>query len=312
MGDCQKSDEISQGLCQGFDKFYRKTLVQVLLLGLVGCGGGQKAGKISVKTQDSSAGTAVPGIPASAGEQGGGQGCRFSELTIQLEGCGAFFNDAAVKTTVLSQFQPEGSLSYAPQHGPGRLEVSVLLVETEDSKYSLGLRLHLETVLGELREVFEVSATREVSRNPAEELEPMVQGLSSELEYVCRVATAPGAALAELRSEAEGNDSLLFWARTCGDRRASSCLTGLRELLRSSDSRVRLAAVASLGQLQDEDSVEVMIAGCAGASPEFNRAVLLALDEIGTEKALRYLKDWGLSHPDPQVRGLAGVLVKER
>ncbi|MCB9591415.1 MAG: HEAT repeat domain-containing protein [Sandaracinaceae bacterium] len=83
--------------------------------------------------------------------------------------------------------------------------------------------------------------------------------------------------------------------------RAEEARVALRPLLDDPMSSVRCAAIASLGQLKDAESVEVIIARFEDGDPTVRQVALIAAGEIGDERAIPALER-GLRRPDAEVR----------
>jgi HEAT repeat protein len=98
--------------------------------------------------------------------------------------------------------------------------------------------------------------------------------------------------------------------RAVGECRIESAATDLVALLDSPDPRLSLAALVALGQTRWPGGVGHIVRRSQAADVQVQRAAAQALADIGTEQALRYLRDWARFHPDPNLRELCSELIR--
>jgi hypothetical protein len=131
-----------------------------------------------------------------------------------------------------------------------------------------------------------------------------------ELTFLCEVRRMDGAALTAALLQADSWQEAEL-ARTAGELGDKTVAPALRKLLDSSDSKVQLRAIAALGRLQDEAAIPLLVRLTRGAEESTVHAVMVALADIESAEARRYLKTWSEHHPLLSMRELAKGLLGE-
>jgi hypothetical protein len=139
--------------------------------------------------------------------------------------------------------------------------------------------------------------------------EPLTK-VMGELTFLCEVRRMNGAALTEALAQADAWQEAEL-ARTAGELGDKTVAPALRKLLDSSDSRVQLRAIAALGRLQDEGAIPQLVRLTRGAEEKTIHAVMVALADIESAEARRYLETWAEHHPLLSMRELARGLLGE-
>jgi len=195
----------------------------------------------------------------------------------------------------------------------GALRVVYLLTPLDgDAGWSLGIKSLWEVMDGPLRQPVSVDLARDLAADVDLEVaaREAFEGLAGTLTFRCRLSTVPAEALPGLRADLVEVDDLVAWSRACGDRDMATCGEGLVGLLADPRERVAAAAALALGMAGVESAIPAMVERTTRADPLVVRAVVLALGELGTEEARRYLRLWSEGHPDPEVKGLAAEMME--
>lgn len=137
-----------------------------------------------------------------------------------------------------------------------------------------------------------------------------LQKVMGELSFLCTARQLSGAELIEALSHANS------WqrgelARVAGELGDKSVAPALRGLLDGDEIAVQLRAIAALGRLQDDEAIPQLVKLTQGAEETVVRAVMVALADIGSAEARRYLETWAEHHPLLTMRELAGELLGE-
>ena len=237
--------------------------------------------------------------------------CLLSSIEVRAEGGGARIPEERVRVLLEQGLRAR---SVHRSDGPGgALRVAYLLASLENAAgWSLGVKALWEVMDGPLRRPVSVDITRDLPADADVEAAAgeAIESLAAALTFRCRLDTVPAEILPALRGDLSAADDLVAWARACGDRRVEACGEGLREILNDERGPVAAAAALALGQAGISDAVPAIVARTVRADPLVVRAAALALGELGTEEAHRYLRLWSEGHPDPEVRGLAGEMIR--
>ncbi len=236
--------------------------------------------------------------------------CFISSIELRAEGGG----ELVPEERALAWLEEGLRAREVPRRdGPaGSLRVVYLLTALEgDTGWSLGVKALWEVMDGPLRQPVSVDIARDLSVDV--DLDSVAaetfEALAATLAFRCRLGTVPSDSLADLRSGLDGIDDLVAWARACGDRRVETCGDGLLGLLKDERFRVAAAAALALGQAGVEAAIPAIVERTARADPLVVRAAVLALGELGTKEARRYLRLWSEGHPDRSVQELAEEMM---
>jgi hypothetical protein len=232
-------------------------------------------------------------------------------MEITAEGGGDRIPEVRVSEWLQGAFAARG----VPRSGgeAGGLRVVYLLTPLSgDGGWSLGVKSLWEVMDGPLRQPVSVDIVRDLGVGADLDAAgaAIFEGLAGTLAFRCRLGTVPSDALAGLRDGLVEPDDLVAWARACGDRDVRECGEGLLVLLADPREQVAAAAALALGMAGVETAIPAMVERTARADPLVVRAVVLALGELGTEEARRYLRLWSDGHPDPEVKALAGEMME--
>ena len=236
--------------------------------------------------------------------------CVVSSIEVRAEGGGDRIPEALVRGLL-----EDGLLAHkVPQAegAAGSLRVVYLLTQLEgDAAWSLGLKALWEVMDGPLRVPVSVDIVQDLAEDAdlTAAAKETVERLSATLVFRCRLGTVPSEALPRLDEGLSVPEDLVAWARACGDRKVEACGPGLSQLLVDERARVAAAAALALGQAGIVSAVPAMVERTIRAEPLVVRAVVLALGELGTEEARRYLRLWSDGHPDPEVKELAAEMM---
>ena len=130
-----------------------------------------------------------------------------------------------------------------------------------------------------------------------------------ELSFLCEVRQMDGAGLVKALERADSWQQAEL-ARGAGELGDTTVIPALRPLLDADEAGVQLRAIAALGRLQDEGSVPRLVRLTQGAPEAVVHAVMVALADIESAEARRYLQTWAEHHPLLSMRELAGELLK--
>ena len=121
------------------------------------------------------------------------------------------------------------------------------------------------------------------------------------------VRPLPDEQLLTILRKQEGEGKLMEAAIEAGERRLHEAIPDLIRLTRHESGVVRLRAAAALGLLKvsDEAVIRALARLTEGSNREQIVVAVAALSDIGGPKALRYLDNIGVSHPEEVVRALA-------
>lgn len=277
----------------------------MLLFVLAACRGDEPRVEKAEDPAPESATESVPALPAT-------DPCILSSIEVSAEGGGERIPEEQVLAWIEDGFKglkvPRADVGAA-----GGLRVVYLLTRLEgDTGWSLGIKALWEVMDGHLRQPISADVAQDLA--PDADLNAAAReaftGLVGALVFRCRLGTARADALPGLASNLKGPEDLVAWARACGDRDISACGDGLVDLLDDERSRVAAAAIVALGQVGAVDMVPAIVGRTARADPLVVRSAVLALGELGTEEARRYLTLWSGGHPDPDVRDMAREMLE--
>lgn len=96
-----------------------------------------------------------------------------------------------------------------------------------------------------------------------------------------------------------------------GEAGLASLVPALEKLASDEAPEAALPAIGALGRLKAQDSVHVLVNRARQADEVITHAVAVALAEIGSDEARRYLETWAVSHPIASIKTLAGELLSE-
>jgi len=236
--------------------------------------------------------------------------CLLSSIEVRAEGGGARIPEERVRELLEEGLR---ALSVPRGDGPaGALRVVYLLASLEGAAgWSLGIKALWEVMDGPLRRPVSVDLVRDLPADADIEAAAAraFETLGATLAFRCRLDTVRADSLPALLGDLAAVDDLVAWARVCGDRRVAACEDGLMGLLLDERGRVAAAAALALGQARVEKAIPDIVGRTARAEPLVVRAAVLALGELGTEEARRYLRLWSDGHPDPEIRVLAGEMM---
>ena len=238
--------------------------------------------------------------------------CVLSSIEVSAEGGGEQIPEERVRAWIEDGFQGL-KVPRVGRGAAGGLRVVYLLTPLEGGTgWSLGIKALWEVMDGHLRQPISADVVQDLGSDA--DLDVAAQeaftGLVGALVFRCRLGTAPPDALPGLASNLKDPEDLVAWARACGDRDITACGEGLEGLLGDERSRVAAAAIVALGQVDAVDVVPAIVKRTARADPLVVRAAVLALGELGTDEARRYLTLWSSGHPDPDVRDMAREMLE--
>ena len=98
--------------------------------------------------------------------------------------------------------------------------------------------------------------------------------------------------------------------RVAGDRKDPQFEELVLKLTGDSSREVALACVGSLALFATDESVPKLVQASTRAHPDVVRQVAVALADIGTPLALKYLRNWAQGHPTQSIRELAKMLLE--
>ncbi len=269
---------------------------------LVACRGDEPP----VDETDPAAEAATERVPASPATDP----CVLSSIVVSAEGGGELIPEERVQAWIEEGFQGL-KVPRVDRGAAGGLRVVYLLTPVEQGT-SLGVKALWEVMDGHLRQPISADVAQDMG--PDADLDLAAQGafagLVGDLVFRCRLGTAPPDVLPGLASNIEDPEDLVAWARACGDRDISACGDGLKGFIEDERSRVAAAAIVALGQIGAADVVPAIVKRTARAAPLVIRAAVIALGELGTDEARRYLTLWSSGHPDPDVRDMAREMLE--
>jgi hypothetical protein len=141
-------------------------------------------------------------------------------------------------------------------------------------------------------------------------VEPGMGLLLDRLEALCRMETeglpAVQAALAAQDAWVRGKA-----AQAVGEQGLDRLKDALRPLVEEQDPEVAAAAIAALGRLKAVDAIGLLVRRSQRAGEVITQAVAVALGDMDSPAADRYLKEWAASHPLESVRSLAAELLSD-
>ena len=284
----------------------RSILVAILCCAVFsGCRGDDLPVEKAEESEPESATESAPARPAT-------DPCVLSSLEVSAEGGGEQIPEERVRAWIEDGFHG----LKVPRTGSGAaggLRVVYLLTPLDEGAgTSLGVKALWEVMDGHLRQPISADVAQDLG--PDADLDVAAQeaftGLVGALVFRCRLGTAPPHALPGLASNLKDPEDLVAWARACGDRDITACSEGLVGLLGDERSRVAAAAIVALGQVGAVDVVPAIVKRTARADPLVVRAAVLALGELGTDEARRYLTLWSSGHPAPDVRDMAREMLE--
>jgi hypothetical protein len=140
---------------------------------------------------------------------------------------------------------------------------------------------------------------------------PALDSLLGKLAFDCQVHTG---GIEVLRTALQAPDQ---WrkreaVRMVGERGMTELAPQVLELLDTADEPLCLAVIGALGRLKAEAAVPALVQASGKASEVVVHAVAVALRDIQTPTALRYLEEWARYHPVTSVRSLAEELLKQK
>jgi len=101
-------------------------------------------------------------------------------------------------------------------------------------------------------------------------------------------------------------------AVAAGERGLSDLSGELAKLVEEPDVSVAMPAIAAIGRLRAGEHVTLLVRRAQATDENVVRTVAVALSDIGTPEALRYLRDWAENHPLTEIRELASDLLSGR
>lgn len=140
-------------------------------------------------------------------------------------------------------------------------------------------------------------------------LVPPLQLVLRELSFLCEVRQMDGETLVAALAQADPWQQVEL-VRAAGELGDGAVAPAIRALLATDHEKVKLGAIGALGRLRDEAALPQLVRMTQGAPETTVRAVMVALADIGSAEARRYLETWARHHPLSAMRELAGELLK--
>lgn len=141
-------------------------------------------------------------------------------------------------------------------------------------------------------------------------LVPALEETLKKLVVLCRMENCDPEELAGFL------DSQDPWTRAraavaVGDCGNVALAPALVKLVREDNVSVAVPAIGALGRLRLGKYVKLLVDRAGAADEKIIRAVAVALADIGTWEARKYLREWGKYHPLREIRDLATELLSE-
>jgi hypothetical protein len=144
-----------------------------------------------------------------------------------------------------------------------------------------------------------------------EALLPALDEMLGELAFLCRLEQSDVPRLAVLLAGEGEPWQLGAAARMAGERGDDSLVDSLLPLLTHADTQVSIPAIAALGRLGASKHVSAIVKASRAGEEGLVRAVAVALKDMGTPEARRYLEEWARHHQMAAIRELAAELLRD-
>ena len=143
-----------------------------------------------------------------------------------------------------------------------------------------------------------------------EALLPAMDEMLGELSFLCRLEKSDVARLAALLASEGEPWKLGAAARMAGERGDGFLVDYLLPLINHADTQVSIPAIAALGRLGASQHVSAVVKASRAGEEGLVRAVAVALKDMGTPEARRYLEEWARHHQMAGIRELAAELLR--
>ena len=141
-------------------------------------------------------------------------------------------------------------------------------------------------------------------------VQPDIELVVRRLRWLCRLDVEPPEFVRAALLESEDWIRIAA-ARAVGERKLITLRLDLEELLTVAGPSVFPPAIGALGRLGDEGSIPALMKVSRGSDEHIIKAVAVALSDIGTPLARRYLAEWRDNHHLNSIRDLARELLDQ-
>ncbi len=198
-----------------------------------------------------------------------------------------------------------------------RVEYLVYRRQSEDDAVFFGARALLKHVSPSIELTWEANATADAPTPAAcaaalsgpecrafvlANLLPRVMDRLTDRAFVaCSLESLPSQQVGKLLASTDPWERAQA-AKAAGERKLSDLVSPLAQRLDDEEYLVMMSAIGALGRLQSDQAIDPLVKKAQRASPDVVLAIAVALLDLGSPTARKYVQDWSTSHPLTEVK----------